>query len=55
VVVVGGGYKSDNPLEFMQSWFWPSASVSLEEKEKERSYKIGFAFRGLMLGNSSRG
>src|ERR1017187_2671548 len=49
VVVVGGGYKSDDPLEFMESWYWPSASVSLKEEDKDRSYKIGFAFRGLML------
>jgi hypothetical protein len=51
VLVVGGGYESDNPLEFMQStsWTWPKDGLPLREHDKERSYKVGFAFRGLML------
>jgi hypothetical protein len=52
VLVVGGGYTSDRPLEFMQStsWTWPEASVPLREEDKKGSYKVGFAFRGLILG-----
>jgi hypothetical protein len=51
VLVVGGGYESDDPLDFMQntSWTGPGASVALHEEDKNRSYKVCVAFRGLML------
>jgi hypothetical protein len=51
VLLVGGGYNSDYPLEFMQStsWTWPKLSMPLQEDDKKASYKIGFAFHGLIL------
>jgi hypothetical protein len=51
VLIVAGAYQSEDEFEFFQStcWIWPKGSSALREEDKDRSYKIGVAFRGLML------
>jgi hypothetical protein len=51
VVVVAGGYASSKPFDWLQyaTWATPSNSIPLLETERNRSYKIGLAFRDLVL------
>jgi hypothetical protein len=51
VVVVGCGYASSKPLDWLQfgTWITPANSVSLLEEDRNRSYKIALAFRDLVL------
>jgi hypothetical protein len=51
VAVVGCGYSSFKPLDWMQfgTWISPSNSIPLLEKDRNRSYKIALAFRDLVL------
>jgi hypothetical protein len=51
VAVVGCGYPSSEPLDWMQfgTWITPSNSVPLLEEDRNRSYKIALAFRDLVL------
>jgi len=50
VVVVGGGYASQRPLDWLQYAMWSAPQgVPLKENDRERSYKIGIAFRDLVL------
>jgi hypothetical protein len=51
VAVVGCGYPSSKPLDWMQfgTWITPSNSIPLLEEDRNQSYKIALAFRDLVL------
>jgi hypothetical protein len=51
VVVVGSGCPSEKTSEIVQrsTWASPNYSVPLRQDDRERSYKIGFSFRNLLL------
>jgi hypothetical protein len=51
VAVIGCGYPSSKPLDWMQfgTWISPSNSLDLVEEDRDRSYKIALAFRDLVL------
>jgi hypothetical protein len=51
VAVVGCGYASSKPLDWMQfgTWITPSNSIPLLEEDRNRSYKIALALRDLVL------
>jgi len=51
VAIVGSGYPSSKPLDWIQfgTWITPSNSIELLQEDLNRSYKIALAFRGLVL------
>jgi len=52
VIVVGGGYAFQKPLDWLQfaTWAIPANSMPLSATDRERSYKIAIGIRELMLG-----
>ena len=51
VAVLGCGYPSSKPLDWLQfgTWMAPSNSIPLLKEDRNRSYKIALAFRDLVL------